>query len=324
MLLVGGAIISVQEVIAMSLRRSPVLTPAALRARRLNSLKSTGPRSEPGKARTALNALRHGRYAVGLPERLGRAGYVRDEAEWHKIRARIAQVFEPTFGFREERGLAEPQPDNNSGFEKMGPRLEKKMDRLANWVWCSHRSWRQPGGTNLESPLESMASRVRVSHAVAGTALRTAGWIPPQIRIHNPYVRLGLVFYAQRRRGWMLQQLTDLIVAWGISSAAAPGHAAGATGSATLPPLDLASEMETGLRSKVYELGRPRFWERYRYCLDREGNYHPELRGRFRQYCRELRAAGLGMFLEPHPIRALLRQEAAKAAGTPGVLGGLG
>jgi hypothetical protein len=48
------------EVIAMSLRRSPVLTPAALRARRLNSLKSTGPRTARGKAWSCLNALRHG------------------------------------------------------------------------------------------------------------------------------------------------------------------------------------------------------------------------------------------------------------------------
>ncbi len=44
----------------MPLRRSPLLTPAALRARRLNALKSTGPRSDRGKAWSCLNALRHG------------------------------------------------------------------------------------------------------------------------------------------------------------------------------------------------------------------------------------------------------------------------
>lgn len=44
----------------MPLRCSPVLTPAALRARRLNSLKSTGPRTARGKAWSCLNALRHG------------------------------------------------------------------------------------------------------------------------------------------------------------------------------------------------------------------------------------------------------------------------
>ena len=293
------------------LRRSPRLTPAALAARRANALKSTGPRTERGKARVALNPLKHGRYAVNLPERLARAGCLRDEAEWHKIRARIAQVFEPTFGLPEpsDGEPGEPRqgakPGSDFGFDTTGPRLQKRMDRLANWVWCSHRDWQQQWGAQLESSSEIALNHVRLSHRVARTALRTSNWIPPQIRIHNPWVRLGLVFYAQRRRGWMLQQLTDLIVAWG-TSAGSPARSGGATG---LPMLDLASEMETGLRSRVYELARPRFWEQMRYCLDREGNYHPELRGRFRQRRRELRAAGLGMLLEPHPILAMLRQE---------------
>ncbi|HEV2425484.1 MAG TPA: hypothetical protein VGZ29_11715, partial [Terriglobia bacterium] len=43
----------------MPLRRSTV-TPRALAARRLNSLKSTGPRTARGKAWSSLNALRHG------------------------------------------------------------------------------------------------------------------------------------------------------------------------------------------------------------------------------------------------------------------------
>jgi hypothetical protein len=129
------------------LRRSPRLTPAALAARRSNALKSTAPRTEQGKARVGLNPLQHGRYAVNLPERLARAGCRQEEAEWRAIRARIAQVFEPTFGFPEpeEGGPPETRQDTNPGFDpgfdKTGPRLEKRMDRLANWVWCSHRNW---------------------------------------------------------------------------------------------------------------------------------------------------------------------------------------
>jgi len=44
----------------MSLRRSPTRTPAFLAANRRNALKSTGPRTARGKARTGFNALRNG------------------------------------------------------------------------------------------------------------------------------------------------------------------------------------------------------------------------------------------------------------------------
>jgi hypothetical protein len=44
----------------MPLRRSPLLTPAALAARRANALKSTGPRTDRGKRRARVNQLLHG------------------------------------------------------------------------------------------------------------------------------------------------------------------------------------------------------------------------------------------------------------------------
>jgi len=44
----------------MSLRRSPIRTPALLAANRQNSKKSTGPRTERGKAWSRLNRMRHG------------------------------------------------------------------------------------------------------------------------------------------------------------------------------------------------------------------------------------------------------------------------
>jgi hypothetical protein len=64
----------------MSLRKSPCLTPASLAARRANALKPTGPPTERGKARVALNALKHGRRTVPLQETLVRAGYRDGEA----------------------------------------------------------------------------------------------------------------------------------------------------------------------------------------------------------------------------------------------------
>lgn len=54
--------------------KSPLLTPAALAARRANALKSTGPRTARGKARSCLNALRHGRRALNLRAKIERTG----------------------------------------------------------------------------------------------------------------------------------------------------------------------------------------------------------------------------------------------------------
>jgi hypothetical protein len=45
---------------AVSLRKSPTLTPALLDSYRRNARKSTGPRTAQGKARSRLNRFRHG------------------------------------------------------------------------------------------------------------------------------------------------------------------------------------------------------------------------------------------------------------------------
>jgi hypothetical protein len=57
----------------LHLCRSPRLTPARLAACRANARKSTGPRTARGKARSSLNALKHGRYARLLTRSLERA-----------------------------------------------------------------------------------------------------------------------------------------------------------------------------------------------------------------------------------------------------------
>jgi len=161
------------------------------------------------------------------------------------------------------------------------------MDRLANWVWCAHRSWQEHLGAKLKTPLKSDECEARLTN-------QSRIEVPPQIRIHNPWARFGLVFYTQRRRGFAWRFMTGLL---GGRSASDPGP-----------------EMETGLRSKVYPLGQPPFWERIRYCLDQDGNYHPEWQGRFRQWRQELRNSPMAMWLEPHPILAELRQEEQREA----------
>jgi hypothetical protein len=293
----------------VSLRRSPQLTPASLAARRANARKSTGPRTEHGKARVALNPLKLGRYAIELPERLARAGYPGGAARWHEIRSRIAQTFEPALTVAEPEGseLTEyrdqgnpahhsgkrspkqdpgnPKHESEKGIPK---RYEKRMDRLANWVWCSHRGWQQPVGAKLESLSESGEKVTRLSQP-------SMNWSAPRIRVHNPWARLGLVFYSQRRRGWFLGQLAGRIRGLDVP--------------------DAGCEMEAGLRSRVYRLGRPRFWERIRYCLDREGYYHPEWRGPYRKWRRELANSSEAVWLEPHPILAALQQQQEAQAG---------
>ena len=274
------------------------LTPASLAARRANALKSTGPRTAQGKARVALNSLKHGRSAVNLPEKLARAGYRQGEAEWRQIRARIDRVFEPTFGTSEPESGARTESNQSGGTPKYRQgvcpypnqaSLGRKMDRLANWVWCSHREWQQQFGAKLKSSLKSSMSTTRLSQG-------SKSWAPPQLRIHNPWVRLGLVFYTQLRRGWAERLMMKLIL-----GRLAPGRAP--------EPGEIEPPMETGLRARVHPLARPRFWERIRYCLDPDGNYHPEWRGKFRQYRQELRQSPMATWLEPHPILAELRRQ---------------
>ncbi len=119
----------------MSLRRAPVLTPASLAARRANARKSTGPRSVAGKARVALNALKHGRHARGLHPRLLRAGGWADAALYRRLQFVLLGAFGPSdlAGYRD-------------------------CQRMAAEAWCQFGGFRKPSGTKLESPFDSKAN----------------------------------------------------------------------------------------------------------------------------------------------------------------------
>src|SRR6516225_9560301 len=98
----------------MALRKSRARTPAMVAVNRANAKKSTGPSTPRGKARVALNPLQHGAYAVGLPEKLLRAGYQEDEAQYRWFRQEITSAF--------ARGL----PDD-----------EAQADQMAAKAWCA-------------------------------------------------------------------------------------------------------------------------------------------------------------------------------------------
>jgi len=163
----------------MPLRRSPILTPAALRARRLNSLQSTGPRTDRGKARVCLNALKHGRYAIvvarsaRLREKLLEAGHTGQEAAYSVVRSRVAQAM-----------------------RAQDPASRRRIDQIALRAWClSLRT--HPSGTKLETPVVSGTNRDQVS-TECRFALRRYSLV-------DRWTRAGMVFWCQRRPslpGW--------------------------------------------------------------------------------------------------------------------------
>src|SRR5579875_3611700 len=94
--------------------RSPQLTPARLAACRANARKSTGPRTARGKARSSLNALKHGRYAHRLTHTLEQAGERQQLHLYWEILSRISRHFQVDW-----------------------PREQRTAERLARQVWCS-------------------------------------------------------------------------------------------------------------------------------------------------------------------------------------------
>ncbi len=151
----------------MPLRKSPVRTPALLVANRANAQDCRGPRSLQGKARVALNALKHGRYAVRLRENLVRAGEGGGESQYQWFRSEIAATF------------------GASGHEG-----ELQAEQMAARAWCTARE-AMGLGTKPECALESV-----IKEAWYTSLLR--------IRIGDRRRRIGLVFWAQRHRYWTL------------------------------------------------------------------------------------------------------------------------
>ena len=153
------------------LRKSPTRTEAFLAANRRNAQKCTGPRTPEGKARSSLNALKNGRYAERLPEKLEAAGYRSAAALHAQIRREVVTTFK-----------AEHPADL------------KRAERVAALVWTM--AWR--GGIlgyKPQSHLFSVCSLPLSRHES-----------PLHFRIKDHRRRIGLVYWVQRRRFWTLER----------------------------------------------------------------------------------------------------------------------
>lgn len=140
----------------MPLRRSTV-TPRALWARRLNSLKSTGPRTARGKAWSCLNALRHG-----------------CRSQRRTFRDKLVRTGDPEalylFDFIFEQILA--------GTEHPSDFVWRRLESLAVRAWCieSGRAGRKVAKTCLRTKLESGVSIHRYAEKLV---------VPRRLKITN-------------------------------------------------------------------------------------------------------------------------------------------
>ena len=204
------------------LRKSPTRTEAFLAANRRNAQKCTGPRTPEGKARVSLNGLKNGRYAHRLPEKLEAAGYHSAAALYSQIHSEMAVAF---------------NLENN-------PVGGKQVDRVAAQVWCM--AWRTGVlGSKRQSPLFRKDSR----------QLPRARLL---FRIKDPRLRIGMVYWVQRKRYWTAKRFIQDVLN-GVPS----------------PVPTVAQALEGKLRKRVYRLGRPDFREQVQYGLDRDGFLDP-------------------------------------------------
>ena len=229
----------------MPLRKSPVRTPAMLAANRANAPKCTGPRTARGKARVSFNSFKHGRYAARpeeLAERLLRAECHREAALYRQVRWQIGQVFRPK-----------------------GDVDWNRLHRLSARVWCFRTGLGRAAGKSGAKPETSVFSCEKESRVSSTT----------RIQVEDPYRRIGVVFWVQRRRYSSPKWIGR--VRLGLDRA---------------PAVEEPGRLEGGLRCRVFRMRKPRNWdERFRYGLDREGNFRPEL---YLEYRRALRGARSG------------------------------
>ena len=158
----------------MSLRKSPERTPAFLAAHRRNALKCTGPNTPTGKARSSLNALKHGRFARDLPAKMRAAG-VSEVARVLKYRKQISRLFKGKGGqiliersantmaisiWREHKVRRKPRFNRFLNKEGTHPRFEARMPR---WREEINRMLDEQMPTITEEQLEQIKLKIAQS-----------------------------------------------------------------------------------------------------------------------------------------------------------------
>ncbi len=158
------------------LRKSPTRTEAFLAANRRNALKSTGPRTARGKARSCMNNLKHGRYAKRLPETLTAAGDHGGAALYQKVREEIGMAFQA-------------QPDD--------PRQMRQLDQMTAKVWLLARS----AGINGRKPRSSIFSKK------LGPRHRSRLLFRMQDRRRG----ITIVYWVQRKGYWNMARVMEAV-----------------------------------------------------------------------------------------------------------------
>jgi len=206
------------------LRKPPTRTDAFLAANRRNALKCTGPRTPEGKARSSLNNLKHGRYAQRLPETLETAGMQSGAALYNQIRSEITATFKPK------------------------DQVEvKQVERVTRIVWCL--AWRT--GVLASKPQSALF------HSHSQSLSRSL----LLICMKNHWLRIGMVYWVQRKRYWTMKRLYRDFVSGQRS-----------------PVPTVSQALESKLRKRAFRLGRPGFLERIQYGLGQDGFADPNLK----------------------------------------------
>jgi hypothetical protein len=160
----------------MPLRKPPTRTPEFLAANRRNAMKSTGPRTQEGKALAALNALKHGGYAQQLPEILLSTGHRESVELYQRVRREIADVF-----------------------AAWRPLDERQLDQLATQVWLMARRAGLLGKKPESSVFPLTPGR--------------PGKPPFQIRMRAPGGPIALVYWVQRKKHKTTEKLIGSLTA---------------------------------------------------------------------------------------------------------------